>query len=276
MRRLSVLALTLAALMLACNIPTPQSPAATSQPPAATNTPQPPVTPTVAETPALQPNVQCNEISFYLDPAIASTYNCETVPPNLDADPWQTPQHTRITLEGYALPGEVYFRRINVYRLADFLALQPQAAARVDALRSLTAGGSPGPDALPVLDIFGAAQVFHAHYRVVPFVNGSGIRFISEYAQYCAPINNEDMFLVYQGLTGDGQFYVSAVLHISHPSLPASAMPFPGGVDQGQFCDQYESYIADITNQLNAQPEASFLPSITLFDSLIVSITISP
>jgi hypothetical protein len=277
MKRLFAVAFFLGFLILACNIQGQETPVPnTSQPPASSPTPQNQDTPTATLTPTVAPNVQCNEISFFLDPAVASTYTCETVPENTMDDPWQLPQYTNVTLEGYVLPGDTFFRRINVYPLAEFLALRPQASARVDALKALIAGGVPGEDALPTLDLFNAMEMFHGQYKVVPFSNGSGIRFISEYAQYCAPINNEDMFLIYQGLTSDGQYLISAILHISNPILPATAMPFPGGMDQGTFCDQYESYKADITAQLNAQPEASFLPSITLLDALIGSITITP
>jgi hypothetical protein len=277
MKRLLLFGLILAALMLACNIPSPETAVpSTNQPPAPSDTPAIPETPTVAVTPTIQTNVQCNELSFFLDPALASSYNCETVPENIENDPWQLPQYTSVTLEGYVLPGEVYFRRINVYRLADFLALQPQAAARVDALKALIAGGAPGAKALPVLDLFNAAQEFHSQYKVVSFTGGAGIRFISQYAQYYAPINNSDMFLIFQGLTSDNQYFISAVLRISNPILPADASTIPGGMTEQEFADQFDTYIADITTKLNAQPEASFIPSITLLDALIQSITIQP
>ena len=277
MKRLFLFALILAALMLACNIPNPETPApATGEPQAASETPGLPITPTVTLTPTVAPNVQCNELSFFLDPAVASSYACETVPENIENDPYQLPQYTSVTLEGYVLPGEVYFRRIHVYRLAEFLALRPQASTSVDKLKALIAGGAPAADALPVMDLLGAAQEFHAQYKVVSFAGGSGIRFISQYAQYYAPINNSDMFLIFQGLTSDEQYYISAVLRISNPILPANPLPLPGGMTDEQFSNQFDAYIADITNQLNAQPEASFIPGIALLDALIQSMVIQP
>jgi hypothetical protein len=277
MKRLIPLAFTLAVLMLACNIPTPETPApATAEPPAATETPTTAETPAVEVTPTVQSNVQCNELSFYLDPAVAASYTCETVPQDIQNDPFQMPEYTKVTLNGYALPDQPLFQRIHVYRLADYLALRPQASVSINILRTLIAGAAPGSSALPASDLIGAAQEFHAHYQVVSFANGSGIRFISQYAQYYAPINNHDMFLVFQGLTGDDQFYISAILRISNPILPADASTIPGGMTEQEFADQFDAYIADITNQLNSQPDASFLPSITLLDSLIASTTITP
>jgi hypothetical protein len=274
MKRIYLLALILAALMLACNIGTP--PPGTQQPPAPSDTPELPATPTVALTPTVQVNALCNELSLFVDPAVASTYNCETVPASAGDMPWLLPQYTSLTLLGYALPDQPLFQRINVYSLPAMLALQPALSSRVDALKALIAGGAPGATALPVLDLYGAAQEFHAQYQVVPFVNGSGIRFISQYAQYFAPINNQDMFLVYQGLTGDEQYFVSAILRISNPILPANPDTPPGGLSWEAFGDQFDTYIADITAKLNDQPAASFTPSITLLDALIQSITIQP
>jgi hypothetical protein len=277
MKRLFLFTLILAALMLACNIPGQETPLpGTDLPPVSTETAGVPATPTVTLTPTVAPNVQCHELSFFLDPALASGHTCETVPENIENDPFQFPQYTSVTLEGYVLPGEVYFRRIHVYRLAEFLALRPQASTSVDKLKALIAGGAPGADALPVMDLLGAAQEFHAQYKVVSFAGGSGIRFISQYAQYFAPINNHDMFLIFQGLTSDEQYYISAILRISNPILPANPLPLPGGMSDEQFANNFSSYMADITNQLNAQPEASFVPGIPLLDALIQSITITP
>jgi hypothetical protein len=278
MKRLFLFALILAALMLACNVPGQETPApATNQPPAATETPPLAITPTITLTSTEAPNVQCNKLEFYLDPALASGHTCETVPENIENDPWQLPEYTQVTLQGYVLPpDQPYFQTIHVYRLAEFLALRPQASTSVDALKALIAGGAPGADALPVLDLLGAAQEFHAQYKVVSFAGGSGIRFISQYAQYYAPINNRDMFLIFQGLTSDEQYYVSAILRISNPILPANADNPPGGMTWDEFGNQFDSYIVDITSQLNAQPEASFVPGIPLLDALIQSLTITP
>jgi hypothetical protein len=277
MKRLSLFALILAALMLACNIPGQETPApVTGQPPTASDTPELPITPTITLTPTIETNVQCSELSFFLDPALASDYSCETVPENIENDPWQLPEYTSVIFSGYVLPDQPLFQWIHVYRLSEFLALRPQAAAGADALKALIAGGAPGASALPVLDLFGAAQEFHAQYKVVSFAGGSGIRFISQYAQYYAPINNKDVFLIFQGLTSDEQYYISAVLRISNPILPANADNPPGGMSWEAFGNQFDTYIVDITNQLNAQPEASFVPGIPLLDALIQSFIITP
>ncbi|MFN2297226.1 MAG: hypothetical protein ACK2UB_00145 [Anaerolineales bacterium] len=275
MKRIYLLALILAVLMLACNVPggTPVPP--TQEPP---ETPAPADTPTVEATPTLQLNVSCNELSFYLDPALAAGFTCETVPAANGPDPWMMyPQHTRVNLQGYVLAGTFHDPRIVVYHLPELLALRPEYTGFVDSLRDLVGGGAPGA-ALPLIEpSFNAGQVFHAQFQLLPFATGSGIRFATLYAQYFAEINNHDMFYAFSGMTADEQYWISAVLPLSHPSLPAEAgMDPPGGMSWEDWGNQFPTYAADVSTQLNAQPDASFLPSLMLLDSMIQSIVITP
>ena len=276
MKRLSLLTLILAALMLACNISTPVP--ATQQPPPPTNTPELPATPTVAETPAVQPNAVCNELSFFLDPAVAADIVCETVPQGNGEDPWDVhPQFTKAAFQGYALADKFHNPRISVYPLPAYIAQVPKVADSAAFLKSLIGGGDPGTGAIPVLESsFNAAQEFHAQYQVVRFANGAGVRFVTQYAQYFAPINNHDMFFTFQGITADDQYWISIILPITNPVLPANADNPPGGMSWEEFGNQFDTYIADLANQLNGQPADSFAPSITLLDSLIQSISVQP
>ena len=71
--------------------------------------------------------------------------------------------------------------------------------------------------------------------KLQPFVSGIGVRFLTEYAQYFVPVNNHDLFYTYQGLTNDGQYWISVILPINHPDLPANAdnssrRSNPGGI----------------------------------------------
>ena len=276
MKRLCLFTLILAALMLACNIPGQETPApGTDLPSVPSETPDLPETPTVTETPTIAVNTTCNEISFFLDPALASGSTCETIPAANGEDPWAVyPQHTRINFQGYVLGERFHNPMITVFPLPAYLALTPGLSTSVAALQALLAGGTPGSSALPLLGLVGAAQEFHAQYQVVAFTGGSGIRYLTQYAQYYAPINNHDMFYTFQGLTGDGQYWISIILPISNPILPGYPDPIPGGVSPEEFGNNFDSYIADIVNQLNAQPAASFMPSLALLDALVQSITI--
>jgi hypothetical protein len=129
---------------------------------------------------------------------------------------------------------------------------------------------------LPLLPVFNAAQIFYSQAAVVQFQNGKGVRYLTEYAQSFAPINNKDIFYTFQGLTADGQYWVSAILPISNPILPGNGDNPPTGQSWEDFSNSYESYIADIIAQLNAQSPGSFAPTINMLDALINSIVVQP
>lgn len=259
--------LVLVLTTLACGLPTDTPAPITTEPPVVTEP---------ATEPPVMTNVTCNELSLYLDPVIGSSYSCETIPESVMEFEIH-PQFTRIALSGYPLAGTFFSPRIDVYPVAAYTALMPDyIPERVAALQGLVAGAAPGTEALPFLPTFNAAQIFHARYQVVSFQNGSGICFLTQYAQYFAPVNNHDLFYTYQGLTSDGQYWVSVILPINHSMLPANPDNPPGGQTWEQFANNYEPYITDMIAQLEAQPPESYIPSLTALDALAKSIIIQP
>jgi hypothetical protein len=275
----------LSILMFSCSLPstaTPTSPPVVTEPPAATETPlvtEPPViteAPTASEPAPPAPNAFCNELSLYLDPTLANSITCEVIPAStLEMD--IHPEYTKMTLIGYPLQNKFFPPNISIFPVQAYDLLMPNYLPdRVSELQTLIAGGLPGTSGLPFLPIFNAAQAFHANYALNPFVSGGGIRFLTLYAQYFAPVNNQDLFYTYQGLTNDGQYWVSAILPINHVILPETADPPPGGMTWDQFSANYDVYIADMITQLEAQIPDSYLPSLTALDTLVTSITILP
>jgi hypothetical protein len=281
MKRIVLPLVMIALALLACNItPGPTSQPPVTQPPVVT---EPPVTqPPVVTEPPLLPNVTCNELSLYLDPALASSTSCETI---LES-PYEMelyPQHTQLTLLGYPLADKFFDPIIAVFPVAAYTTLSPSAIpTKVSDMQAFLASGSLPPFTasfttdLPFLPLFNAAQVFYAREQILPFVSGNGIRFMTEFAQYFAPVNNTDLFYTYQGLTSDGLYWVSAILPVNHAILPANADNPPTGETWEEFSNNYEPYINDMVSQLNAQTPESYLPSLTLLDALVGSITITP
>jgi hypothetical protein len=287
MKKLMPFLSILAVMLMACSITVNVTPPPASPVPAV---PSPLVSsPAVTEAPttipiptAIPANTTCNELSLYLDPALASGSTCETIPES-SMEMEIHPQHTELTLQGYVLAGKFFTAHISIYPVPRYSELLPDVVpGRVTELQALI-GGSPAPvfstsfgSSLPFLPVFNAGQVFYSNYQVVPFVNGSGIRFLTEYAQYTAPVNNNDLFYTYQGLTGDGQHWISAILPINHPLLPADGQNPPGGQSWEDFSSTYETYITKMATQLNAQAPDSFTPTLSMLDALIASITIQP
>jgi hypothetical protein len=282
----------LSIILLACNIsknvttPVVTVPPVVSIVPVATVPPtdsmQPDVTlqpvdtviPTSTETP-ITTNLTCNNLSLYLDPALASGTNCEIIP-EIAEGMEVYPQYTRLTLEGFVLSEKFFSPHISVFPVQRFSELLPDfIPERVSTLQALNNGGATG-DSLPFLPVFNAGQVFHAQYRVIPFSTGGGIRYLTEFAQYLAPVNNTDLFYTYQGVTNDGQFWVSVILPVNLPFLPADAINPPGGLSWEEFSNNYGSYIVDMINQLDSQPVENYTPSLAVIDELVSSINIQP
>src|SRR5512137_2754507 len=64
-------------------------------------------------------NVTCNELSFYLDPALGNGYECETVPESSSSDiPMDVfiyPAHTELTIKNYPLTHTQFPPQIWIY-----------------------------------------------------------------------------------------------------------------------------------------------------------------
>jgi len=108
-----------------------------------------------------------------------------------------------------------------------------------------------------------------SRFQYLNFRSGSGILFLTQYSQEYEPnpVNNEELTLVFQGLTKDGRYYVAARLAITHPSLPR-------GID---FTDQIERdmqwrYLRKTEKELEKFSEESFQPSLKSLKSMLSSI----
>jgi hypothetical protein len=207
---------------------------------------------------------------------IAAEVVRETIPGLESPAGWESaPEHVQLSLKGYIVPEAFHNPRILVYPVSEFEASSDIAASIIADLRRLLAEKPAKPEMIPFLPMFNAAQMMQAQMNYLDFQTGSGVRFLTQYGQDFFPINNHDMFYTFQGLTDDGQYYVAAILPVSHPGLPANGMEVPGG-DRDAFANNYESYVADIEQLLNAEDLSSFTPNLSLLDAMIHSLEVSP
>lgn len=227
---------------------------------------------TESSEPTPEPDVSYQGVSFSYDGSLASSITSETIPAEGDAaiDPWATPEHFQFTLDGYPLSGTFHQPRIMVFPVEAYKAINPTTGETIDQLQQLLASNPASPETIPFLPVFNAGQFMRAQVKYLDFQNGSGVRFLTQYGQAVWPINNEDMFYTFQGLTGDGQYYISAILPVSHPSLPD-----PNSVTMDEaFYDNFMNYVATMEGQLNAELADSFAPALSLLDAMIQSIDV--
>ena len=229
--------------------------------------------PTETPEPTPAPDISFQGVSFSYDESLASSITSETIPAEADAviEAWASPEHIQFTLDGYPLSGTFHQPRIVVFPVDAYKAINSTAGETIAQLEQLLADKPTNPEAIPFLPVFHAGQFMQAQVKYLDFRNGSGVRFLTQYGQDAWPINNEDMFYAFQGLTGDGQYYISAILPVSHLSLPD-----PNSVLMDDaFYENFMNYVADIEGQLSTEPENSFTPALSLVDAMIQSLEVT-
>ena len=221
-------------------------------------------------------------VSFVIPGAVASGANTETmtaVDSNSGA-PWDiAPTHSRFTLTGYQLQGKFHEPRIFVYPAEEYAASNPIAAEQIERLKKILSSGTPLKETLPTVPFFNAAAQIAANIRIIPFQTGSGVRFVTQYAQYAAPINNHELFYHFQGLSSDGKYYVIAILPITGPILPEDEKPVAtvpeGGIPIPTDVGPNNVYYFSVTEKLNSLSPDAFTPSLDALDTLTQSIVIT-
>lgn len=234
--------------------------------PSSTFTPQPTFTPSPP-----QPDIIYEGVSFAFDESLAISVNAEIVPGEGEPDnPWSKPDYIRFIFNGYPLSGSYLDPQILVFPVEAYRTVNPFVGEQLTAFQTLLEEQPSDPENIMVYHFFNAAQYFMAQEAYLSFQNGRGIRYITQYGQDAYPVGYPNMFYTFQGLTNDGSYYVSAILPLSHPSLPdPDAVP----LDQG-FYDRFQTYLEETKIQLNEQPAESFVPSLINLDAVIESLLV--
>jgi hypothetical protein len=248
-----------------------------------------PATPVAQPSPATNTLVTFGRLTLEIPSSVASGASGSEIAPvtNADAASWQkTPGQLQVSLvDYYVLQGKLHQPQIYVYPAIDYAVLVPGAFESMHRLRNVMSAVVPlTPDQLPAVPFFNAAQVFASNIQTVPFQNGSGVRFLTEYAQYPAPVNNHELVYHFQGFSNDGEYYIVAVFPITAPVLVETSdagSPVPSGGILYPFSDDpdpkaLQKYYDDVANMLDATSPDTFTPSINQLDALIQSMWVAP
>ncbi len=215
-------------------------------------------------------------MSFKFSLELADAVDCAVIPavPDEGADWGGSPRIIQVSLKGYSLANTFHQPAISIYPVAEYQAVSGPAASVIQELGWLLDNRPADPGlSMPFIPIWNAAQVFHARLAYLDFQKGSGIRFLTMYGQAAFPVNNQAMFYTYQALTGDGQYYISVILPIGHPTLSPDGADIPGG-DYDAFSTNFADYLEEVTDSLNKQSDSSFIPQLKLLDGLVQSIRV--
>ncbi|PWB71874.1 MAG: hypothetical protein C3F07_13035 [Anaerolineales bacterium] len=227
-------------------------------------------------------------VSFVLPPGLANGVSGEQFPPTegQDLPYWElTPGHVEIKLEGYALQNRFHEPKVYAYPAGAYAEMFPGAFESIRRLDNIlyAPGGPTLNDELPTVPFFNAAQVFAANIQLISFQNGGGVRFVTEYSQYFATINNTDLFYHFEGVTRDGAYYIVAILPVSAPVLAetsdyAATVP-AGGIAPPDINDpnaNWKGYYDSVQTLLNNTSPESFQPALSQLDALIQSMLVNP
>jgi hypothetical protein len=197
--------------------------------------------------------------------------------PSVTGWPGPVPDFYAFSFDGYILSNTFHTPQVLVYPVKAYASVNPPAgeiAAQLDAILKQTAGAHKD---MPFLPMWNAAQVLAAADRTVDFKNGSGIRYLAYYSQSTTPINNDGLFYTYQGLTSDGEFYISAIFPVQQPGLNSPALQKEYDAAQtGSDPTAYETYLWDVKTALEGDAPGSFTPSLDQLDALVQSLEVHP
>jgi hypothetical protein len=193
--------------------------------------------------------------------------------------PWEiAPTHLRFTLTGYPLQGKFSEPQIYVYPADEYAQVNSNAGEQIGRLKKAVSGSPLLKETLPNVPFFNAEHILAANLKLLAFQNGNGVRELTQYDQYPAPINNHELFYHFEGLTSDGRYYVIAILPITAPILaedekPESPVP-AGGVPIPTNTGPNEVYYISVTQKLSALSPDNYTPSLNALDALVQSILI--
>lgn len=266
----------IAFLILACNIPPRVAP---------TQQFQTPVQVPTANTVAAGGTVTLNNASFTVPMGVAKDALSDMVSAVTDQNtaPWWevAPAHLQFTLTSYQIPVEnsPIKPQIFVYPADEYARLNSNAADQIQKLKTILGGAPLTKDGMPSW-VMNAGPLIAAKMQVITFQSGRGVRFLTQYDQYPAIINNRELFYLFHGLTTDGKYYIVAMFPTQASILPQDEKPESpvpqGGVPLPAQGGPSDAYYADVTKALDAMYEDSFNPSLFQLDALVQSINVTP
>jgi len=228
--------------------------------------------------------VTAQNVSFVIPNGLATGSTFEVVPANTEEEggPWGVaPEHIKITLTGYPLVEQYFEPVVHVYPAKEYAEVNPWAESSLGKLQALLASPSMPliNDNLPTIPFDGAAaQLYAAQAKLLPFNGGNGVRMISKYGQFPAPVTKDGSFYHYEGLTSDGKYFVAARFLVTLPLQSTGENPSADGINYPADLSstaEVDAYYNGITDKLNAAITDVFQPNLELLDALIQSVTVT-
>jgi hypothetical protein len=237
-------------------------------------------TPTPDQATPMQPNAFYNGVSFVYDPSLAKGVKASTVEatgPESDQLPLfaVNPNEDQFEFQGYVINGGIK-PLLAVFSIKEYEKLGGDTITQqVETLKKILSA-RPGDYSgnMPNLPVGNAGQIIHSQVQYLKLQNGSGLRYLTQFAQDVSPISNDRLVYVFQGITADGAYYISAIFPITNSSLPANYDKAMKGLDPQKFSENFSNYLLDVQKQLNEQKSDSFTPTLDRLDTMMSTVKV--
>ncbi len=225
-------------------------------------------------------DISANGIGFFLPTTVAADSTGTVYQPQpitADAPFWdKMPQHYLFLFKDYQHPNSMHLPRVYIWPIAEYISENPGFEPTVTLLQTLLAQSATvdlSTADLPFPPLFNAAKIVNLKPEFLEFQNGSGLRYLTFFAQAATPITNYGLFYTFQGITTDGLYYVNAILPLSQSELPADDSEFQ--IDEA-FYNFYQTYLAQLQMEVNEAPVESFTPDLASMDAMMGSLLVTP
>jgi heat shock protein HslJ len=165
-------------------------------------------------------------------------------------------------------------RDVQQYELAnaELADLQNLLATDVDLVEYTQVNADGITQELPYINPIAGAQTV---IGLPKYVQGNGLRgiaYVTAYRLDVYPFLADSFVYVFQGVSDDGQYAVSASFNVTTDLFEAEV---PEDFDYDAFSADYTNYLTTSRETLNAAAPTSFTPSLDTLDQVIGSITLS-
>jgi hypothetical protein len=187
----------------------------------------------IAKRSLIQKLVSYQGVSFYYPDNLATHVNANIMPACIiqqanDKPDCAAPKHLAFTLVGSPQSDNSFYSspNIRIYPIAEFrkvLAISPYLQTFDAEIRSLQKLLSNKPahyqGKIPYLPYVDASQSFHTHLKYIKFKCGQGVGSVVRYDIERSLVQDRQLAYIFQGITNDRRYYISATFPIAAPLL---------------------------------------------------------
>ncbi len=123
-----------------------------------------------------------------------------------------------------------------------------------------------------------SAQIIFAQGEYLEFEGGSGIRYVTVFVQNASwALSNSSLLYTFQGITDDGNYYISARFPIDAGDVLPDALDFDAfDLDEQleEWGEALNNYHIEFTDALNNLAADGYKPDLSLLDEMMMSIEI--